>query len=290
MPAPPARRRRRRSLAPMLLLAPTVLFLLFFFAWPMVQALVLAFQDRAGVWTLDPLRRMVNDINFWPAVRNTVLLIVVLVPLQVTLALVMALLLNAGLRGTSFFLYAWAVPLAISDLAAGIVWLSIFADRGYLNSLLAGLGLPTFAFLSYEHPLSMFIAVVIAETWRATAIVMVILVAGLQVIPKEYGEAAAVFGATGWQRLRYVTLPLLRPSLQVALILRTILAFQVFAVVIALAGRNMPVLASEAYYWYGSYSNPHVAAAYALIILAFSMVNTLIYLRTLRIRDEQIGG
>lgn len=290
MPAPPARRRRRRSLAPMLLLAPTVLFLLFFFAWPMVQALVLAVQDRAGVWTLDPLRRMVNDINFWPAVRNTLLLIVVLVPLQVTLALVMALLLNAGLRGTGLFLYAWAVPLAISDLAAGIVWLSIFADRGYLNSLLAGLGLPTFAFLSYEHPVSMFIAVVIAETWRATAIVMVILVAGLQVIPKEYGEAAAVFGATGWQRLRHVTLPLLRPSLQVALILRTILAFQVFAVVIALAGRNMPVLASEAYYWYGSYSNPHVAAAYALIILAFSMVNTLIYLRTLRVRDEQIGG
>ncbi|WP_081752780.1 carbohydrate ABC transporter permease [Kallotenue papyrolyticum] len=290
VPAPPARRRRRRYLAPTLLLAPTVLFLLFFFAWPMVQALVLAVQDRAGVWTLDPLRRMINDINFWPAVRNTLLLIVVLVPLQVTLALVMALLLNAGLRGTGLFLYAWAVPLAISDLAAGIVWLSIFADRGYLNSLLAGLGLPTFAFLSYEHPVSMFIAVVIAETWRATAIVMVILVAGLQVIPKEYGEAAAVFGATGWQRLRHVTLPLLRPSLQVALILRTILAFQVFAVVIALAGRNMPVLASEAYYWYGSYSNPHVAAAYALIILAFSMVNTLIYLRTLRVRDEQIGG
>ena len=70
--------------------------------------------------------------------------------------------------------------------------------------------------------------------------VMVILLAGLQVIPKDYAEAAEVFGATAWQRLRYVTLPLLRPSLQVALIMRTILAFQVFAVVIALAGRNLP--------------------------------------------------
>jgi multiple sugar transport system permease protein len=207
------------------------------------------------------------------------------------LALIMALLLQSGLRGTSFWLYAWAIPLAISDLAAGIVWLSIFTDRGYLNSLLVGLGLSRtgFSFLSYEHPLSNFLAVVIAEAWRATSIVMVILVAGLQVIPKEYGEAAEVFGATAWQRLRYVTPPLLRPSIQVALILRTILAFQVFAVVIALAGRNLPVLAREAYYWYGSYSNPNVAAAYALLIMLFSIANTGIYLRALRTRDEEVG-
>src|SRR5204862_6872485 len=167
-----------------------------------------------------------------------------------------------GLRGTSLFLYAWTVPLAISDLAAGIVWLAIFTDRGYLNTILASLGLSEsgFRFLSYEHPVSLFLAVVVAETWRATSLVMVILVAGVQVIPKDYGEAAEVFGATFWQRLRYATLPLLRPSLQVALSLRTILAFQVFAVVIALAGRNLPVLVGEAYYWYGSYSNPNLAA------------------------------
>jgi len=130
---------------------------------------------------------------------------------------------------------------------------------------------------------------VIAEAWRATSIVMVILVAGLQVIPKEYGEAAEIFGASGWQRLRHVTLPLLRPSMQVALILRTILAFQVFAVVIALAGRNLPVLAGEAYYWYGEYSNPNVAAFALLLIMLFSIANTLIYLRALRTRDEEMG-
>jgi len=255
----------------------------------MVQALLLSVQDSAGNFTSAYLQRMANDINFRPAIRNTLLLIVVLVPLQLTLALIMALLLNAGLRGTGFFLYAWAIPLAISDLAAGIVWLAIFTDRGYLNSLLVNLGLEPYRFLSYEHPVSIFIAVVIAETWRATSIVMVILVAGLQVIPKEYSEAAEVFGATGWQRLRHVTLPLLRPSLQVALILRTILAFQVFAVVIALAGRNMPVLASEAYNWYRAFTNANVASAYALLILVFSIINTVVYLRALRIRDEQVG-
>jgi multiple sugar transport system permease protein len=235
---------------------------------------------------------MVGDVNFFSAVRNTVLLTVVVVPAQVVLALIMSLLLMSGLRGAGVFLYAWAIPLAISDLAAGLVWLSIFTDRGYLNSIIVKLGLSEtgFSFLSYEHPLSIFLAVAIAETWRATALVMVILLAGLQVIPKDYAEAAEVFGATAWQRVRHVTVPLLKASLQVALIIRTILAFQAFAVVIALAAYNMPVLAGETYRWYSDLRNPNVAAAYALLIMLFSLVNTGIYLRALRVRDEEVGA
>ena len=287
-PAPPARG-RRRVLTPYYLLAPTLLFLAIFFAWPMVQALILAVQE-GGRFSLAPIQRMAEDVLFWESIRNTLLLTAVVVPAQVFLALVMSLLLVSGLRGSGLFLYAWAIPLGISDLAAGVVWLSISTDRGYLNSLLVGLGLSQtgFSFLSYEHPASMFLAVAVAETWRATALVMVILLAGLQVIPKDYAEAAEVFGATAWQRIRHVTLPMLRPSLQVALIIRTILAFQAFAVVIALVGRNLPVLAEEAYRWYGDLRNPNVAAAYALLIMIFSIVNTAVYLRALRVRDEQV--
>ena len=287
-PAPPARG-RRRVLTPYYLLAPTLLFLAIFFAWPMVQALILAVQE-GGRFSLAPIQRMAEDVLFWESIRNTLLLTAVVVPAQVFLALVMSLLLVSGLRGSGLFLYAWAIPLGISDLAAGVVWLSIFTDRGYLNSLLVGLGLSQtgFSFLSYEHPASMFLAVAVAETWRATALVMVILLAGLQVIPKDYAEAAEVSGATAWQRIRHVTLPMLRPSLQVALIIRTILAFQAFAVVIALVGRNLPVLAEEAYRWYGDLRNPNVAAAYALLIMIFSIVNTAVYLRALRVRDEQV--
>jgi multiple sugar transport system permease protein len=284
-------RPRAPNLTPYLLLAPAVLFMAVFFAWPMVQALVLAVQDGDGRLSVEPLQRMVEDVQFREAIKNTLVLTAVIVPAQVILALVMSLLLMAGLRGSGLFLYAWAIPLGISDLAAGVVWLSIFTDRGYLNSLLVALGLGEngFPFLSYEHPVSLFLAVALAETWRATALVMVILIAGLQVIPKDYAEAAEVFGAGFWQRIRHVTLPLLRPSLQVALIIRTILAFQVFAVVVALAGRNLPVLAGEAYNWYGGYRNPNVAAAYALLIMLFSLVNTGVYLRALRVRDEQLG-
>ncbi len=289
-----ARRPRRWSLnsaAPYLLLAPSLLFLAVFFAWPMVQALILSVQTPEGEFTTQYLQRMVSDVNFSDAIRNTLLLIITVIPIQFVLAVIMGLALQAKPKSASFFLYLWTIPLGVSDLAAGIVWLAIFGDRGFLNSVLTGLGLMNtpFAWLSYEHPLSLLAAVVIAEVWRATSIVMVIVVAGLQLIPPDYTEAAEVFGATTWQRLWHVTLPMLRPSLQVALILRTILAFQVFAVVVALAGTRMPVLASEAYNWYGGNHNPNVAAAYALLILIFSLVTTGLYLRALRTRDEELG-
>jgi len=267
------------------------LFLAVFFAWPMVQALVLAFQDANGAWSLAPIQRMTSDLNFGDAIKITLIFAGVVIPLQTVVALTMALLLMSRLRGAGVFLYLWAIPLGISDLASGVVWLSIFTDRGYINSVIAGLGLSDtgFAFLSYENPISLFLCAAVAELWRATSIVMVILLSGLQVIPKDYGEAAEVFGATAWQRFRHVTLPLLRPSLQVALILRTILAFQVFAVVIALAGRQLPVLAEEAYHFYYDIRSPNVAAAYSLLIMLLSLVFTVIYLRLLRVRDAETG-
>lgn len=156
-------------------------------------------------------RRMAQDLYFGDALRNTLLLTAIVVPLQLALALAMGLLLERLGRGRDLFFYFWTVPLGISDLAAGIVWLSIFTERGYLNTLLHALGVleEPVGWLTYEHPTALFLAVVAAEVWRATPLVLVILVAGLQLIPRELHEAAEVFGATPWVRFRKVTLPLL---------------------------------------------------------------------------------
>jgi multiple sugar transport system permease protein len=282
--------RRMEALLPYLLLAPAALFLAVFFALPMVQALLLAIQKPDDTFTLDYVQRMVSDVNFTDALRNTLVIIALAVPLQFVLAIIMGLVIQARPRGASLFLYFWTIPLGVSDLAAGLVWLAIFSDRGFLNSVLQGLGLlqSPFAFLSFESPVTLVMAVVIAELWRATSIVMVIVVAGLQLIPPDYLEAAEVFGANRWQRVWHVMLPMIRPSLQVALILRTILAFQIFAVAIALAGRALPVLASEAYNRYGEL-NPNLAAAYAGLILLFSLFTTALYLRTVKVSEAEAG-
>ena len=278
---------RRVNWEPYILLLPSALYLLLFFAWPMVQAFGLAFQDNDGHWTMTYLRRMFGDVMFSAALRNTVLLIIAIVPLQFILALIMALLMMERLRRSDILVYIYSIPLAISDLAAGIIWFSIFTERGYLNSVLYGLGVldKPFLFLNYQTHWP-FVAIVIAEVWRATSIVFVILVAGLQSIPRDYIEAAEIFGAGWFTRVWRIILPLLRPSIQTALILRTILAVQMFAVVVAIAGRGMTVLANEAYRWYSEYRNPHLAATYAMFILVISLASAFVYLRMLRTKEE----
>jgi multiple sugar transport system permease protein len=243
-------------------------------------------------FTTRYLQRMVNDRFFWPALRTTLLLIVMIIPAQFVLAIIMALVIQADLKGSSIFLYIFSIALGVSDLAVGIVWYSIFTQAGYLNSILQALGLidaPT-TYLSADTRYWILIAIWLAEMWRATAIVMVIVVAGMQAISREVLEAAEVFGATLWQRVRYIILPMLRPSLQVALILRTILAFQVFGVVIVLSGGDIiTVLANETYRQYYELRNFNVAAAYASFILLLSMITALFYLRAVRTQEEVAG-
>jgi multiple sugar transport system permease protein len=205
------------------------------------------------------------------------------------LALGMAMMLQKVRVARDIVLWIWTIPLAVSDLAAGLAWFAILNDSGYLNSVLYAVGaIPDQqGLLSYETPVTLFVGIAAAEIWRATAIVLVILVAGVQLIPREYGEAAEVFGASAWQRFLRITLPLLKPSLQTALILRTVLAFEVFAVVYALGGRNMPVLVGEAYVWQHENQNYGVAAAYAVLVMAVSLAATVVYLRALRVPREQ---
>ena len=280
--------RRAKPPTAILLIAPSLIFMTALFLWPLVVGVTQAFSGPDGPTTAY-VRRMADDPYFWEATRNTALLIVVLIPLQFVLALAMALLLRQRPKLAGLHFYIWVVPLAVSDLAAGLVWLSVFTDQGYLNSTLDRVGLGTYSWLSFENPGTMFLAVVIAELWRATSLVFVIVVAGMQGIPRDYDEAASVFGATYWQRVRHVILPQLRPSLQVALILRTILALEAFAVAQALTGRSFPLLVGETYQWYYNLQNPNVATAIALVVLVLSILASIGYLRLMRRNPEMTG-
>ncbi|MEM7442018.1 MAG: sugar ABC transporter permease [Pseudomonadota bacterium] len=272
-----------RSL-PYLLLAPASVFLVVFFLYPAIDVAIQAFTVE-GEWTWANFGDMVDHWKFESALWNTLLLAAIVVPLQIALSLFMATMVTKMKRGRDLILYIWTIPLGISDLAAGIIWLAILEQNGFLNSALFGLGIidsPT-TILSYQNPWVLLIAVAIAEIWRSTAIVLVILVAGMGLIPKEYYEAAEVFGAGPWKRFVRITLPMMRPSLQTALILRTILAFEVFAVVIALAGTNMPILMGEVYEWEFRLRDSGVASAYALVVLGISIAFTIFFLWALRV-------
>jgi len=268
---------------PYLLLAPATVFLAVFFLWPFLQIAWLAFSTDGG-FTTQHFQTMASNWKFWPTFWNTVILAAIVVPLQLIMALAMAQVVAKLNNARNTILYIFTIPLGLSDLAAGIIWLAIFEQSGFLNSMLVGLGIVErpILFLGYQNLWVIFIAVILAELWRATAIVMVILVSGMGLIPKEYYEAAEVFGAGPWKRFVKVTLPMLKPSIQTALILRTIAAFEVFAVVVALGGTTLPVLVGETFNWQFALNDRNVAAAFALVILAISIAATLVFLRVLR--------
>ena len=269
---------------PYVLILPVTVFLSLFFLYPFFLVSKQAFFTNTG-FSLENFREVAGYWKFPISMRNTLLLAAAVVPVQLALALLMATMVNRMQKGRDLVLYIWTIPLGISDLAAGIIWLAIFEQSGFLNSMMGGLGLihQPINFLSYQNPWIVFTAIALAEIWRATAIMLVILVAGIGLIPKEYYEAAEVFGASKWKQFLRITLPLLRPSLQTALVLRVILAFEVFAVVAALGGTLFPVLMGETYAYQFDLLNSGAAAAMALIILAISIGFTLIILRILRV-------
>ena len=269
---------------PYILIAPVMLFLCVFFVYPFFLVSLQGFSSQNG-FTLEHFRTVTQYWKFPSTLFNTLLLALAVVPIQLALALSMSVMVNKMKKGRDIILYIWTIPLGISDLAAGIIWLAIFEQSGFLNSMMAGMGIidKPISLLSYHNAGIVFLAIALAEIWRATAIMLVILVAGIGLIPKEYYEAADVFGASKWQQFVRITLPLLRPSLQTALILRTILAFEIFAVVAALGGTLFPVLMGETYAYQFDLLNHQAAAAMALIILGISLAFTLLILRLLHV-------
>lgn len=271
-------------LLPYLLILPVTLFLCLFFLYPFVLVAKQAFTTGAG-FTLDNFREVVSYWKFPISLKNTLLLAAAVVPIQLALSLLMATMVTRMEKGRDLVLYVWTIPLGISDLAAGLIWLAIFEQSGFLNSMMHGMGIvdKPANLLTFQNPGLVFVAIALAEIWRATAIMLVILVAGIGLIPKEYYEAAEVFGASPWKRFVRITLPMLRPSLQTALVLRVIMAFEVFAVVAALGGTLFPVLMGETYAYQFDLLNSGAAAAMALVILAISIAATLVILRALRV-------
>ena len=277
---------RPQSAAPYLLFLPTLVFLALLVGYPLVKAVGLAFSSQDGAPGLANFAALARDSVFWKALKYALLFLVTIVPLQVLLAFLFALFVASRFRGYMTLLYVISIPLALSDVSAALMSYNVFTAHGFLNKALIGLGIietPIY-FFGLGLASRAFWVIVLTELWRATPLVFVILLAGLQVVNREYLEAADVFGFSGWQRFIHITLPLVMPSLQSALLIRTLFAFQIFGVVWLLAGRDIPVLAGEAYYQQAELYNPNLAAAYGFIIAVTCTLVSWVYIALFRSR------
>ena len=229
-------------LVDVLLMAPALLLLAVVFAWPMLRygwlsghassvltGLVAVPNDGAN-W-----QRLLVDGRFWQDAIQTVRFAAVSVTLELLLGLGIALLLHQPLRGRgalrALTLLPWALPTTVMALG----WRWIYNDPfGPLNQLLARVGLDSFGFLSLPSATWFFAA--IADVWKTTPFVALLLLAGLQSIPPELNEAMVLEGADRWQILRRLTLPLLVPYLSLALLFRLAQALGVFDLIQVLTG------------------------------------------------------
>lgn len=220
---------------PVLLLMPLVILMLVFSVYPALRLIPLAFQSFTFTDTafeesfsgLANFRRLVNDRDLPTILWNTVVFVVLSVVVEFVLALILAIAVNRDNFVTHVLKAIFVLPILIPPIVIGTVWRLMYnPDIGVINQALRELGLPTQSWLS--DPDRALMAIILVDIWHWTSFVFLILLAGLQSIPRDPIEAAQVDGASSWQLLRTITLPLLRPAMFVAILFRTVFAFKVF--------------------------------------------------------------
>lgn len=218
---------------------PYVAFFLAFRIIPALYGVLLSFGDyslsgRFELVGLDNFARLVGDHVFWNSLRVTGIYAALAIPLSVVLSLVMAQLCNRTLRGMSIYRSLFFLPVVTSPVLSGIIFIWVFSGDGPISTALSGIGLGLGNWL--QSRILVLPALALVSAWSNFGYNMLILLAGMLAIPKDYYEAAELDGAGAWQRFRFMTLPLLKPAIFFVLVLETVRSFQAFDTIYVMTG------------------------------------------------------
>jgi multiple sugar transport system permease protein len=272
---------------------PALAVLAAFALYPVLHSLVLSFfaldLHRPGMpfCGLMNYRAAAGDPRVWLALLHTGVFTVAGVALELAAGLVLALLLQRQTAGMGPARALAMAPWVVPSVVAALLWRWIFgAEEGLLNILLARAGHTGGPVAFLAAPLYAGIAVVICEVWKTTPFVAILLLAGLRMIPGELYESARIDGAGPWQRFRFITLPLMRPAILIALLFRTMDALRIFDTVYVLTGggpgNTTETLSLYTYKVMFSYLDMGRGAALAMLMFAVVAVVSLGYLAALR--------
>ena len=244
---------------------------------------------------LENYSDLLSDPVARDSIRTTLIFIAVTIPLELVLGLGIALVLNQTLRGRGLLRAVVLIPWAIPTVVSSQMWRFIFNDRyGLVNFALFGADTSSYIAPLADPYLAM-IAIMAAEIWKTTPFAALIMLAGLQGISDDLYEAASMDGATAWQEFRYVTLPLLKPALLLALLFRTIDALRVFDLVYVMT-QGGPADTTNVLQFYGykkifAEGMVGYGSAIAVTVFFMSLLLSLAYLhafRTSRLRDKTV--
>ena len=226
-----SRTRSERKLG-WLLCAPAVIAMLAVTAYPIGYAIVLSvqqvdlrFPDEGGFVGLDNYSAVLSSDLWWTDFFNTVFILVTTVAIELVLGMIIALVMHRAIFGRGVIRTSVLIPYGIITVVAAFAWQFAFApDTGFVNSL---------PFIAEDMDwfggrFSSFAVIIMAEVWKTTPFMALLLLAGLVTIDSQLYEAAKVDGASAWQRFTRITLPLMKPAILVALLFRSLDAFRVF--------------------------------------------------------------
>jgi lactose/L-arabinose transport system permease protein len=225
-------------------LAPYLLIFAAFWVWPIIRSFLISFQNtRVNPWQFNPAfnwTRLIGDPAFFNALKNTMIILVIQVPVMIALATVMAVLLNSPLlKARGLFRFAFFAPVVVGEVAYSAVFRLMFSlDFGIVNKLLMSVGLDRVDWFANKAPAMALL--MIAVTWRWAGYNAIIILAGLQSISEDVYEAATLDGVSKVRQFFFITLPLLRPILLFCVVLSIIGTMQLFTEPFLITNRGGP--------------------------------------------------
>ncbi len=283
--------------SPYLLVLPALLFYSIFWAYPVFTAIREVFTAiDGGGFTLDNVFALFHDKKFEAAVTNTLVFALVSISLQFVLALALALIINRNFKGSSIFLFVMMIPMAIPISAVGVIWNTGLTQYGWLNSFLDITGLQAIlewlGILDGLHlwtdvsGMNAVMFLILIDTWTVLPSVMIIILAGLQNLNKEYSEAALVFGANRFQTVKDIVIPIIKPTIITALLLRIISGVQVWLISVMIFDFDkVPFLVERIVYYTKFYYGEEaykLSVSYSLFVVLIVMGIAYLFLRANR--------
>lgn len=283
--------RRRRFVRALPYLAPAALLYAYFLAYPMIDAVRLSFFEWSGFRTESPafvglenyVRILTKDPVFWTALTNSVIWVVLSLVVPMMISLLLALALNRRMIGRNLFRSVFYMPAVFASITVASIWRWIYNPTlGLLNETLRTVGLEDWAQQWLGNPDIALYSIFAASVWQGVGFGMILFLAGLQQVPPEQVDAARVDGAGGWQVFRHVSMPALKPTTVVVIILTMINSLKVFDLVVGMTGggpaQSTQVLALWTYTQSFSNHNFGQGSAVATVLLVISLFLVVPYL------------
>lgn len=274
----------KKKAVPYLLVSPYIIHFFIFIAFPVVFSIVLTFHK----WNIiSPMEytgfanyiRLFQDALFLKSILNTLIFLIIHIPLQIIVALFLAEVLNQKIFLRGFFRAAFFLPVVVSGVVVTILWQQLYGfDTGLLNKILVTLGFGKVGWLI--DPKIAMPSIAIMATWKNVGLYIVLFLVGLQTVPKHYYEAADLEGASHWQKFFKITLPMINPTIFLVVILSTVGGFSLFIEPYILTGGGplnstlsaVLYIYKQAFFYYHMGYSATLGLFFALIILSVVII------------------